>query len=251
MKADFQDLGLYNPFLNAAGFLGGDSLKEWPLPEPPGAWITPALSLKVRKPAADRCVLAIPGGFLLHSGLLAPALASYLKHAAPHWRKMPCPVWAHLLAADAFETGKMVRMLEGVEDLTTIELSLCDDMRGSEALAVIQAALGELPLVVEVSLNRAGEEWLDVLPGLGVTALSLGAPRGMALNSKGELIGGRLYGQSVFPLALQALKTAGHVGLPLIASGGVYSKQDAETLLAAGATAVKLDAVLWRGFSQE
>jgi dihydroorotate dehydrogenase len=251
MKADFHDLGVFNPFLNAAGFLGGDSLKEWPLPEPPGAWITPPLSLKARKPAADRCVLPVPGGFLLHSGMPTPSLSSYIKQAAPHWRKMPCPVWAHLLAGDAFETEKMVRMLEGVEDLTTIELSLREDMRGSEALTVVQAALGELPLVVEVSLNRAGEEWLEVLPGLGVAALSLGAPRIRVPAPNGGLVSGRMYGQGVLPLVLQALKTAAHVGLPLIASGGVYSQQDAETLLAAGATAVKLDAVLWRGFSQE
>jgi len=249
MKTDFHDLGLYNPYMNAAGFLGGDSLKEWPLPEPPGAWITPPLSLKARKPAADRCVLPVPGGFLLHSGMPSPSLSSYLKQAAPHWRKMPCPVWAHILAGDAFETENMVRMLEGVEDLTTIELSLRDDMRGAEALAVVQAALGELPLVVEVSLTRVGEEWLEVLPGLGVAALSLGAPRGRVPAPNGEQVSGRMYGQGVFPLAQQAVKNAARVNLPIIASGGVYSKEDGELQLRSGAAAVKLDGVVWRGLN--
>jgi len=36
-------------------------------------------------------------------------------------------------------------------------------------------------------------------------------------------------------------------GLPVIAGGGVYTPEQAQALLDAGALAVQLDSVLWRG----
>ena len=61
------------------------------------------------------------------------------------------------------------------------------------------------------------------------------------------LIHGRIYGPGIFPLALAAVRTIKDVGVPVIGAGGVYQPGDVDAMLSAGAIAVQLDSVLWRG----
>jgi dihydroorotate dehydrogenase len=57
---------------------------------------------------------------------------------------------------------------------------------------------------------------------------------------------GRLYGPAVFPLALRAVaELKEHLGVPIIAGGGVYGHEQAAALLRAGAAVVQLDGVMW------
>ncbi|HKJ26333.1 MAG TPA: hypothetical protein VJ965_01740, partial [Anaerolineales bacterium] len=58
---------------------------------------------------------------------------------------------------------------------------------------------------------------------------------------------GRLYGPSVFPLALHMVRLLAETNTPVIGSGGVYSPAQAEAMRAAGAFAVQVDLALWRG----
>ena len=44
-----------------------------------------------------------------------------------------------------------------------------------------------------------------------------------------------------------AVQDVAHSGVPVIGSGGVYTSKDAAAMQAAGAVAIQLDAVLWRG----
>jgi dihydroorotate dehydrogenase (NAD+) catalytic subunit len=81
----------------------------------------------------------------------------------------------------------------------------------------------------------------------GAAAISLGAPRGTLPGAAGKLIKGRLFGPAVFPLALEMIQRLLRLGSPVIGGGGVYTPQQAEAMLRAGAAAVQLDAVLWRG----
>ena len=57
-------------------------------------------------------------------------------------------------------------------------------------------------------------------------------------------------GPGLFPQALAAVRTAHRARLPLIASAGVYTRGQGEALLQAGARAVALDGVLWRGWEE-
>jgi NAD(P)H-dependent flavin oxidoreductase YrpB (nitropropane dioxygenase family) len=56
-----------------------------------------------------------------------------------------------------------------------------------------------------------------------------------------------MYGPGVFPLALRAVENLAGCGLPVIGAGGVYQQRELDAMLAAGASAVQVDAVLWRG----
>jgi len=65
--------------------------------------------------------------------------------------------------------------------------------------------------------------------------------------SDGSFLRGRIYGPSVLPTALAAVRTLSESNLPVIGAGGVYRQQDIQAMLAAGAVAVQLDTILWRG----
>ena len=242
-----QDLVTKTPWLNAAGCLGFlPSADHWLWPEPQGAWITPPVSLARRTPAGNRCALPYPGGLLLHTGLANPGLNDVLRRCAARWAQSGLPVWLHLLGDSASDINRMVQAVEGQEGIQAIELGVPPTASANEARDMVSAAVGELPLIVNVPLHRAHEGWLRQLAGLGASALSLGAPRGMLPGPQG-LISGRLYGPAIFPQALAALRSVRRFNLPVIASGGIYEMQTAQTLLQAGAWAVQLDTVLWRG----
>ena len=76
-------------------------------------------------------------------------------------------------------------------------------------------------------------------------------PRGALPENKGKASGdrgvttGRLYGPSLFPRGLETVYSAAKLGLPIIGAGGVWTKENAEAMLSAGALAVQVDAVLW------
>jgi dihydroorotate dehydrogenase (NAD+) catalytic subunit len=145
-----------------------------------------------------------------------------------------------------------VRTLESQEAVSAIELGIPPQADPELALRLARAAVGELPLVVNIPLTAAAEGWVDKLAGLGASAVSLGPPRGL-LPAAGVprgmpaagMTAGRLYGPAVLPLTLAAVRSLRRQPLLVIAGGGVYRKEDGEAVLAAGAVAVQLDSVLW------
>jgi dihydroorotate dehydrogenase len=110
----------------------------------------------------------------------------------------------------------------------------------------VQASRGELPVIARVPLERAGELASPAVDA-GAAAVSLGAPRGALPLPAGGTARGRLYGPALFPLALSLVQTLSQAGVPVIGAGGVYTPLQTQAMLAAGALAVQLDAVLWRG----
>jgi dihydroorotate dehydrogenase (NAD+) catalytic subunit len=244
-----QDLDLRSPWMNAAGTLGYAPPARWPLPEEMGAFVTNPISLAPRSPAADRGLRAFPGGALLHSGLPNPGLSRALRKYGERWKQSATPVWVHLIASHPDEIRQMVQRLEGYEGVTALELSLPPDAGEEEALAFVEAGYGELPLVVHLPLTAAGARWLNQLPEMGASGLALGAPRGAVPSDDNRLLNGRLFGPAFFPLALAAVHKLRRLGIPIIAGAGVYRRSDAQALLDAGAHAVQLDTVLWRGWA--
>lgn len=238
-----RDLYFRKPLMNAAGSLGfapdsraGVSLDTF------GAFVTNPLSLRLRKPAAQPEAIEYPGGFLLHSGLPNPGFSAGIKRYASRWDKADLPVIVHLMADRPEETQRMVRMLEAHENVMAAELGFAPLLADDILLVTLEMCVGELPLIFSLPV----EQVLSLGPRLvqeGAQAVSISAPRGALMTD--HLITGRLYGPSLFPRALETVYSAAKLGLPIIGAGGVWTKQNADAMLSAGALAVQVDAALW------
>jgi len=237
-----RDLYLSKSLMNAAGTLGFAPDTRLPLNWVDfGAFVTNPLSLAPRRPAASPALVEYPGGFLLHSGLPNPGLSVALKKHARAWERTAIPIITHLMADRPEETLRMVRMLEGVENVMAVEFGFAPQLAGDIIVMVVEMCLGELPIIVSLP----PEQVLTLAPRVmevGAAAVSLGAPRGMLGD-----VTGRLYGPSLFAQSLLVVRDASKLGIPIIGGSGVYSKENASAMLEAGALAVQLDAVLWGG----
>jgi dihydroorotate dehydrogenase (NAD+) catalytic subunit len=241
------DLSLNTPLMNAAGSLGfspfgQDTIDLAKL----GAFVTNPVSLPGRTPASGKRFLTFPGGFLMHTGHPNPGLNKVIRRYASHWRRSPLPIIVHVLGDNAGEIANMLARLESIEGVMGIEIGVPPDADRGLLISLVEAATGELPVVMRLPLDRS----IDLAPYLrnsAIAAISLGPPRGALPGPDASLIHGRLYGPAIFPLAVAAVKIIHAVGVPVIGAGGVYKPQDAELMLSTGAIAVQLDSVLWRG----
>ena len=241
------DLFLSRPLMNAAGTLGF-------APEPRlhgelgqfGAFLTNPVSLQPRTPAHGAHYLPYPGGFLLHTGYPNPGLEAVLRRYVPRWQRSPIPVIVHLLGQTTAELASMSLRLEAVSCVMGVEVGFPKDAGLELVKAFIQAACGELPVIARLPLDQA-EALAPPALAAGAVAISLGAPRGMLPLPNGRLLEGRLYGPALFPQALAVVRSLAQAGFPVIGAGGVYTPAQVQVMLAAGAFAAQLDAVLWRG----
>jgi dihydroorotate dehydrogenase len=246
-----RDLYFSKPLMNAAGSLGfapdsraGISLNSF------GAFITNPFSLRPRLPAAKPDLIEYAGGFLLHTGLPNPGLNAGLKKYSAKWSRSDLPIIVHLMADRPEETQRMVRTLETQENVMAVELGFAPLLADDIILLTLEMCLGELPLIFSLPV----EQVLRLGPRLiqdGAQAISIAAPRGalsplpLGEGRVRDVITGRLYGPSLFPQTLESIYSAVKIGIPIIGSGGVYSKENADAMLSVGALAVQVDVALW------
>ena len=242
-----RDLYFRTPIMNAAGMLGfaPDLRVDAPWNEL-GAFVTNPLSARPRKATSHPAVVEYPGGFLLHTGLPNPGFGAAVKRYAHKWADTSLPVIVHLMADRPEETKRMVESLEGVENVMAAELGFAPLLTDDIILTAVEMSLGELPLIVSLPMEQAVTLGPRVI-GAGAAAVSLSAPRGALTMDDGQLTAGRLYGPSLFPQSLETVSRLVRAGVPTIGGVGVYKAEQARGMVEAGALAVQLDAVLWRG----
>lgn len=240
-----RDLYFSKPLMNAAGSLGfaPDSRADIQL-DSFGAFVTNPISLRQRLPAARPNLIEFPGGFLLHTGLPNSGFSSVVKKHSARWGRSDIPIIVHLMADRPEETRQMTRGLENIENVMAIELGFAPLLSDDILLLTLEICMGELPLIFSLPM----EQILSLGPKLiqnGADAISISAARGALMNEKNELVAGRIYGQALFPRALELIRSAKIMGLPIIGAGGVWTDKDAADMLSAGALAVQMDASLW------
>jgi len=240
-----RDLYFNKPLMNAAGSLGfsPDTRVGVPL-DSFGAFITNPFSLRPRLPTSHPTVLEYPGGFLLHTGLPNPGLNAGIKNYANRWSKSDLPIIPHLMADRPEETQSMVRKLEEVEIVMAVELGFAPLLADDIILLTLEMCLGELPLIFSLPI----EQILSLGPRLiqnGAQAVSVSPRRGALTADDGALVTGRLFGPSLFPTSLDIVRSAARLGIPIIASGGIWSNEYADAMLSVGALAVQVDAAMW------
>jgi dihydroorotate dehydrogenase len=231
--------------MNASGFFGYTLPSGSILADRLGAFITAPISKSKRSPARNRCLVEYPGGFLLHTGIPTDGFSRILRQYQQKWSGLKYPVWPHLLPQSASDCRQMVRALEDVENIGSLEISLPEDASTGQVEEWLEAAVGELPIYVCVPLYSPWQGWLDVFNLYNISGVVLSAPRG-SIYHNGVLVRGRLYGPSLFPQIIDVLHQNRDCGIPLIAGSGIFSFEQAEMAIQAGASAVQFDACLWQ-----
>ena len=241
-----RDLTIDPPRTNSAGILGfSDEARHLVDLSSLGALVTNPVSLAPRTFARPTRFIPFPGGFLLHTGHPNPGLREVVLTHRKRWANLPVPVIAHLLAQDARQVGQMTEILEGVEEISALELGLIVDDPQEVSALVAEAAMGELPVVARIPLHTSRHAAIAAV-GAGANAIAIGPPRGALPDPNGEIQRGRLYGPGLFPIALKALQElAPTVECPILVGCGIYSHDQAGILMDEGAAGVQFDSILW------
>jgi dihydroorotate dehydrogenase (NAD+) catalytic subunit len=241
-----RDLMIDPPLINAAGSLGySDEARRLIDLSRLGAFITNPISLRPRKPANGPRWLSFVGGFLLHTGHPNPGLPEVVRRHRKRWATTPCPVIVHVLTRLPHEAGQIAERLEEVEGVSGIELNLSEASPMEAEALVSSAAESHIPILAHLPIGVDEQIALAAIQA-GAVALTLGPPRGTMQTPEGGLINGRMYGQSIFPLALQSLiRLVDCLDHPVLGGGGIYTREHVDIMIAAGAAGVQLDACLW------
>jgi len=249
-----QELSFARPLVNLPGFLGFSpslrgletirGLDHW---GGFGAFITDPLSWHPRSLAADSGLLEADGQVMIHTGFPNRGFRSALKVLEGKWARSPLPVIPSLMEAELDLALEMVRGLETLENIAAVNL-----MPPIDDLAEIQAWLGALPAFgAELPLIFCLPADLILIWGksfhlAGVSALMPAPPRG-TIQHQGRPFSGRLYGAPQYPASRRLAWECARRGIPLIAAGGIDSREKVEELAGEHPLAIALDLPLWRG----
>lgn len=241
-------LVLAQPLMNATGTLGfADEYRGLIDFASLGAFVTNPITYHARTPATSPNALTTAEGVLIHTGLPNPGLRQALRRYRRDWLRLGPPIILHLAATALEDVRRSRDVLEREDSLSGVELGLRDDVSEGEMEALIRAMRGGQPLLVRLPSTRTAE-LAEAAVRAGADGLVVSAPPRSTSDADGQTITGRMYGPAQFVAALEAVRAvvALNLDVPLVGAGGVYSIERAREMLAAGAVAVQLDAVLWR-----
>jgi len=225
-----------------------------------GAIICKGTSLQPRVGNDPPRIVEAPSGMLNAIGLQNPGVEVVAGGYAPRWAAWDVPVIVNVVGDSVEDYVAVVRRLEDAPNIAGIELNIsCPNVGAAGLMFGVDARLaGEVttavraatkrPLIVKLTPNvtdmvaiaraivDAGADALSAVNTYVGMSLDLETGRPVLAN-----ISGGLSGPAIRPLALHAVYTvAGAVPVPVIASGGVTSGQDAVEFILAGATAVQV-----------
>jgi dihydroorotate dehydrogenase (NAD+) catalytic subunit len=244
-------LHLANPVMNAAGVLGFASeyrrLVDFGAL---GAFVTNALTATARTPARPPNVVELSEGMVVHTGLPNPGVSVALRRYAREWQRLGAlgvAVIVHLAATTPAEVRRAVERLEREEAVSGLELGFRDDVAADDAIQLLCAAVGNVPLMAQVPFGRAPELALALVQA-GADAVVVGGPPRVTVEAGGQTVTGRRYSPADFAESLRAVTLAVETlqAVPVVGAGGIWTAEQARLMLAAGAKAVQIDGAVWR-----
>ena len=145
---------------------------------------------------------------------------------------------------------RAVEIVDEVDEIAAVELGLGDDIEEKDAVNLVrEASRMEKPLLVRLPFYECRGLALPVAEAGADALVMTAAPRGTARDRHtGRLVSGRVYGPLIKPMILRLvgrLRREVPADLPIIASGGIHSPQDARDYMEAGAVAVQVDTATW------
>jgi dihydroorotate dehydrogenase (NAD+) catalytic subunit len=256
-----QDLVLRTPLLAASGTFGfGFEMEAIGGHAGYGAIVSKGTSRERRVGNEPPRIAETPAGMLNAIGLQNPGVGVVASDYAPKWQAWDLPVIVNVVGESVDDYLTVVRTLEEAPAIAGYELNIScpnvgaaglmfgvDARLANELTAAVRRATSK-PLIVKLTPNvtdivsialaieDAGADALSAVNTYVGMTLDLETGRPILANEVGGLSG-----PAIRPLALHAVHAvAGAVKVPVIASGGVMSGDDAVEFLLAGAVAVQV-----------
>jgi dihydroorotate dehydrogenase (NAD+) catalytic subunit len=251
-------LALRAPFILGSGAVGwGEAWVPGIQPAWFGAFVTPPLTLQPRRGNTGPRLAEIPGGFILNTGDHNPGLRRVFRDDVERWDSLDLPV---IVALSAAATDDWLRLGERLEEIMVagLEAHLPSGATPHEAggwIANLKRGC-QLPVLAKVRATLAGPV-ARACADAGADALVVATPpRGAAppadsdVSGAGErplLVEGSIGGPAAFPFTLRALEAVAELdlGLPIVAAGGITTREDVAWCRRLGADAVQLRSILW------
>jgi dihydroorotate dehydrogenase (NAD+) catalytic subunit len=230
-----------------------------------GALITKTITVEPRGGNRPPRLAETPGGLLNAIGLENVGLARFLAEKLPEAAALPVPIVASVAGTEPAHFERLAGELGGRDEVSAIELNIsCPNVeRPRHPVWSDPAAVGEIvsaaraatsrTLVVKLSPNTSDVlSVAEAAESAGADALTVANTLpGMRIDIErmrpalGNVTGG-LSGRALLPVNLALTwQVAGHVGIPVVGSGGVADAGAALEFLAAGAVAVQVGTALF------
>ncbi len=226
-----------------------------------GAMVSRTITVEPRKGTPTPRVAESASGIVWDTGLQNPGLDAFITSELPRLAKTAAPIFASIGGGTLEEFVRLTSALQGLQDVSAIEIHLSarDDELDREILGAhadrvseIVGAVSRMSTVPVFAKLPGGAgavvELAQAAVRAGATGLTLmGSPPALDVDAKRLRPGlggvtGWLSGPALKPLTLRALLDVARAlpGVPLIASGGVRTGEDAVECLLAGAWAVQV-----------
>ncbi|HEV1997693.1 MAG TPA: dihydroorotate dehydrogenase [Candidatus Dormibacteraeota bacterium] len=254
-------LRLQSPLMAASGTFGfGFEMVEVGGHAGYGAIVSKGTSLLPREGNPPPRIAEVPSGMLNAIGLQNPGVEVVAGDYAGRWGAWNLPVVVNVVGESVEDYVAVVRRLESAPNVAGIELNIScpnvgarglmfgvDPRLAGQVTAAVRAVTRR-PLIVKLTPNvtdiaaiaraivDAGADALSAVNTYVGMTLDLHTGRPVLANTTGGLSG-----PAIRPLAMHAVYTVSRaVAVPVIASGGVMSGDDALEFLLAGARAVQV-----------
>lgn len=240
---DFLESGKWINAAGTAGFAPGKSFSKT-FPEM-GLFITNPISYIPRTPAIRKTLVPFNGGFLLHTGHPNPGIRKVIQKYQLVWRNSKLPICVNLLSDDPKTIENNIRLLEGIDNIVAIELNIDIKLTRPEIIDLVQTAQGEIPIILSIPYEIVFQDWIENILECELMGISVQAPRG-TLFKNNQMVHGRLYGRSVFPMVVKAVTHLSGFGTPVFAGAGIYNSAQINDLFLAGARNFQAHELVWR-----
>lgn len=269
LQTTFCNVDFNNPLVLASGILGvtGDSFHHT-VTNGAGGIITKSLWLNPHPGHPNPTMVGYPSHFLNAVGLSDAGIEKANEELGEYIPHRKAPLIANIVAGKKTDFGEIAAKIETVNpDIIEVNISCpnvedefgkpfaCDLLDAAEVTKIVKSRLTKnIPITVKLSPNVANigsiAKACEDAGADGITAINTYGP-GMriSLDMRTPILANKVGGVSgpgIFPLAIKAVNDVyKSVTIPIIATGGVTSGEDAIEMIMAGGTLVGVGTMVY------